>query len=199
MKIGNAIRIALLLALVAAGIFSILKKTYQSVSSFDECIAKGNAIMESYPRQCRDSRGNIFRENIGNELEKDNLIRIASPRPNDKIKSPVEIRGAARGYWFFEASFPIFVVDWDGKIIGQGNATANNNWMTEDFVPFTASVQFDISQISGNPAITAGKYSKQGSLILKKDNPSGLPQNDPEGEQTPYGAGDALEIPVVFE
>jgi len=195
MKIGNAIRIALLLALVAAGIFSILKKTYQSVSSFEECIAKGNAIMESYPRQCRDSRGNMFRENIGNELEKDNLIRIASPRPNDKIKSPVEIRGVARGYWFFEANFPIFVVDWDGRIIGQGNATANSdpanggvNWMTEDFVPFTASVQFDISQISEQPAISSGRYSKNGSLILKKDNPSGLPENE-----------DALEIPVMFE
>lgn len=148
------------------------------VTNFEECAKAKGAIMESYPRQC-NYKGQTFTEFVGNELEKQDLIRISSPRPNDTIKSPVTITGEARGYWFFEASFPVFVVDWDGRIIGQGIATAKSEWMVTDFVPFEANITFDV-----DPNI----YSRKGSLILKKDNPSGLPEHD-----------DALEIPVVFE
>lgn len=149
------------------------------VVDFDTCAAAGNAVGESYPRQCWDAEGNHFVENIGNEFEKTDLIRIDNPRPNEVITSPVTITGEARGYWFFEASFPIVVVDWDGVIIGQGYATAAEPWMTEDFVPFTATVTFRVPKDT--------PY-KRGTLILKKDNPSGLPEHD-----------DALEIPVRFE
>lgn len=151
-----------------------------NVKNFAECVAAGNPVMESYPRQCRVN-GETFKEDIGNELEKDNLIRLSVPRPNTSIESPLIVKGFARGNWFFEASFPIFIVDWDGKIIGQGIATAEAPWMTAEFVPFTATVKFDKSQIQGN-------YSNHGTLILKKDNPSGLPEND-----------DALEVPVILK
>ncbi len=36
----------------------------KSVTSFDECVAEGNLIMESYPRQCRSQNGELFVENI---------------------------------------------------------------------------------------------------------------------------------------
>ncbi len=118
-------------------------------------------------------------ENFGNELEKANLIRITSPRPNQTIQSPLTITGEARGYWFFEASFPVVLTDWDGLIIGQGIAQAKSEWMVTDFVPFEATLTF-----------TADKnaYSNRGTLILRKDNPSGLPEHD-----------DALEIPVLIK
>lgn len=122
----------------------------------------------------------FFREDA-RVSEKVDLIRLDSPLPNATISSPVTLKGEARGNWFFEASFPIYVTDWDGKIIGQGIATAEGEWMTTEFVPFTAKVTFDVAQISGN-------YAKRGTLILKKDNPSGLPEYD-----------DALEIPITFE
>lgn len=152
--------------------------TLPAVVDFETCVVAGNAIMESYPRQCRSESGELFVENIGNELEKSDLIHIQSPRPNEVITTPVTITGEARGYWFFEASFPIMVTDWDGLIIGEGYATANGEWMTEEFVPFTATVVFTVP--------TDTPY-KRGTLILKKDNPSGLPEHD-----------DALEIPVRF-
>lgn len=110
--------------------------------------------------------------------DKSHLIRLTSPLPNAEIGSPVTITGEARGNWYFEASFPVFLTDWDGKIIGQGIAEAQSDWMTADFVPFKATLSFDTSLISG-------QYSRSGTLILKKDNPSGLPEHD-----------DALEIPV---
>lgn len=110
--------------------------------------------------------------------DKSGLIRLTSPLPGAEISSPATITGEARGNWYFEASFPIFLTDWDGKIIGQGIAEAQSDWMTTDFVPFKATLTFDTALISG-------QYSRNGTLILKKDNPSGLPEND-----------DALEIPV---
>lgn len=105
------------------------------------------------------------------------LILIESPAPKSKITSPLEIKGEARGNWYFEASFPIVLTDWDGKIIAQGIATAQSNWMTEEFVPFTGTLNFE------NPSWDAD-FSKRGFLIFKKDNPSGLPEHDNSYEMT---------------
>lgn len=148
------------------------------VTNFTECVATGAPVMESYPRQCRYGT-ETFTENIGNELEKNDLIRLVNPRPNQIIQSPVIITGEARGTWFFEASFPVILVSWDGLIIAQGFAQAKSDWMTTDFVPFEATLTFDADK---------NAYSNRGVLILQKDNPSGLPEHD-----------DALEIPIVFQ
>ena len=132
--------------------------------------------MESYPRVCRTADDLRFVEDIGNAVEKAELILAATPRPNEVVKSPIEITGKARGFWFFEASFPIRLVDANDTELASGFATADGEWMTEDFVPFTSTLAFPIQ----TPGTT-------GTLILLRDNPSGLPEND-----------DALLIPVVF-
>jgi len=106
------------------------------------------------------------------------IIDTASVLNYKPIVSPITITGKARGTWYFEASFPIVIVDWDGRIIGEGYAEAQSDWMTEDFVPFKATVTFDLPKDT--------PYTR-GAIILKKDNPSGLPEHD-----------DALEIPVTF-
>lgn len=145
-----------------------------TVTNFDECVDAGNPVMESYPRQCRaDDR--TFVENIGNELEKTDLIRINNPRPNQLIESPLEINGEARGYWFFEADFPVKLLDGNGEEIGIAIAQTFLPWMTEDFVPFEAILEFEA------PA------TNMGELILVKDNPSGLPEHS-----------DQLRVPVKF-
>lgn len=113
---------------------------------------------------------------------KADLIRLNTPSPNQSISSPLTISGQARGTWFFEASFPVVLTDWDGKIIAEHYATADGEWMTEDFVPFSTELEFDNPYQTGNP-----DFMRRGTLILKKDNPSGLPEND-----------DALEIPIFF-
>lgn len=115
------------------------------------------------------------------------IIRLESPRPEEQISSPLTITGEARGNWFFEASFPVSLVNWDGLIIAQGIATAKIDpdandgagWMTADFVPFEATLTFTVDK---------DVYSRRGALILQKDNPSGLPEHD-----------DALEIPINFK
>ncbi len=146
-----------------------------AITNFDECAAAGNPIMESYPRQCR-AGGETFTEDIGNELEKTNLIILDSPRPNAVVASPLEIIGQARGFWFFEASFPVKLLDGDGNVLAQVPAQAKSDWMTEDFVPHTATLEF------------SAPTSTTGTLILEKDNPSDLSEND-----------DSLIVPVRFK
>jgi hypothetical protein len=105
------------------------------------------------------------------------LIHVFYPQNDNKIISPLIIKGEARGNWYFEASFPVVLTNWDGLIIADGIAQAEGEWMTTNFVPFTATLNFE------KPS-----YGERGFLILQKDNPSGLPQHD-----------DAFEIPIYFK
>ncbi len=106
---------------------------------------------------------------------KEDLIVVENPVANEKISSPLVLKGKARGSWFFEASFPIRLLDENGKELAVAVATAKTDWMTTDFVDFEAELSFPI------PA------TQKGYLIFNKDNPSGLPEHD-----------DELKMPVVF-
>lgn len=106
---------------------------------------------------------------------KSGLIRLTSHAPGDFVSSPLVIAGEARGNWYFEASFPVRLLDGDGKEIALGIAAAQDGWMTTEFVPFVATLEFEA------PATASG------TLVLEKDNPSGLPQFD-----------GALRVPVRF-
>jgi hypothetical protein len=107
--------------------------------------------------------------------DKSDKITVSNIVWGSKITSPVSIQGEARGTWFFEASFPIEVRDEEGNVLGSGIATAKSEWMTENFVPFSAQISFS----------AGGKTN--GFLALIKDNPSGEPEFD-----------DELLIPVSF-
>lgn len=108
---------------------------------------------------------------------KADLIIVDEPAIDATISSPFYFSGKARGTWFFEASFPVILTDWDGKIIGQAIATAKDDWMTENFVAFDGQIEFNYQG-----------ENNRGYLIFKKDNPSGLPEYD-----------DALEIPIYLK
>lgn len=65
-----------------------------------------------------------------------------------------------------ELPFPRAVTGKDGNHLTQGIAQARGEWMTTEFVPFKADIKIPESYIG--PA----------TLILKKDNPSGLLEHD---------------------
>lgn len=157
-------------------VFMIKPEAEGQATNFEECQSKGYAVMESYPRQCRTPDGQTFSEYIGNELEKADLIKISKPRPNQAVGNPVLVSGEARGNWFFEASFPVKVFDDNGFLLAVLPAQALGEWMTEDFVSFSATLSF------------SAPSAKKGKLVLEKDNPSGLPEFD-----------DQLVVPVLFE
>ena len=94
------------------------------------------------------------------------LIVVDLPYPDAVTGKDFSVIGKARGTWFFEASFPIKVLDKDGNTLATAIAQAQSDWMTENFVPFKADVKIPQS------------YIGKATLILKKDNPSGLPEHD---------------------
>jgi hypothetical protein len=178
MRLVNVIFVVPLTIALISGALSCDSRDVESpatITSFEECAEAGNPVMESYPRQCRTDDGDLFVEDVGNELEKLDIIRVDSPRPNSVIQSPLVVEGEARGMWYFEGDFPVKLLDADGGVIGRFVATAQGEWTTEDFVPFRAQIEF------------TEPTTKKGTLILKKDNPSGLPEHD-----------DELRVPVTF-
>ncbi len=102
-------------------------------------------------------------------------IKIINISVDGKISSPVTIEGKASGTWFFEGSFPVEIFDNKWSLLGSGFVTAKEDWMTEKEIEFSGSVEF--------------QNQKEGSgwIRFKKDNPSGLPENDL-----------SFDFPVIF-
>ena len=118
----------------------------------------------------RDTRSNVLQY-----AEKSGIIVLDRPVIGQVVSSPLTIAGIARGGWFFEATFPVRLVDANGKTIAVHYAEARGNWMTNDFVSFRLVLNF------------ADSDTDTGFLILEKSNPSGLSRH-----------ADELRIPVRF-
>lgn len=96
------------------------------------------------------------------------LIQVELPFPGAVVGKEFSVIGKARGGWFFEASFPVEILDKNGASLAVGIAHPKDgeDWMTSSFVNFKADIK--VPQAYIGPA----------TLVLKKDNPSGLPEND---------------------
>ncbi|MES2006919.1 MAG: hypothetical protein V4436_02290 [Patescibacteria group bacterium] len=67
--VGRAIGLLAVLALVGVGYVLFQKPLVQPVvDSFEACVAAGNPVMESYPRQCRSREGVLFVEKISEPI-----------------------------------------------------------------------------------------------------------------------------------
>ena len=93
--------------------------TITKVNNFEECLLAGYPVQESYPRRCVSPDGKAFSEYIGNRIEKQDLIVVDSPLPNQTINSAFQISGKARGFWFFEGEI-------SGRVLDQSKKTISN-------------------------------------------------------------------------
>lgn len=109
---------------------------------------------------------------------KSDMIILENIRSGDYIDSqkPLELTGRARGNWYFEANFPIQILDNHANVLANGYATAQGEWMTTEFVPFISTINF-----SKTPS--ANSFGK---IILKKDNPSDMRELDDQMEVFVY-------------
>lgn len=181
------------IALILAGWVAYLllgrQETSRSdVTDFASCVAAGNPVTQTSPQQCQTADGTVYTEPVasGNGGEDASVREFTSPKgvtvrlhdwaERQVVTSPLTISGEIPGNWSFEASFPIVLLDPTGEIIGQTTAALDGEWMTTNYVPFTATVTFETPSAGGS-----------GILTLRKENPSGLPEND-----------DTIEIPVTF-
>lgn len=113
-------------------------------------------------KRADDNSNEIVNSPVSADLE------LFAPKPGELITSPYQIRGFAKGNWFFEANFPVLITSLDGDVLLETYASAQSDWMTESMVPFIAELSFDITE------------TQDVLLVLKKDNPSGLVENDVE-------------------
>jgi hypothetical protein len=141
-----------------------------NVASFEECVKAGYPVMESHPRQCRTPDGRTYAEELPtppityNNTSKE-FITVETPTPGAVTGKEFKIIGKARGF-MFEASFPIEVLDKNGNKILETHAEAKSDWMVDTLVPFEADIKLPDSYIGA------------ATLVLHKDNPSGLPEHD---------------------
>ena len=169
--------VVLIAAVVVVGLAIKKDREYVDlvkVTNFDECVKAGYDVMESDPRQCRTKDGQTFTEekpepspeptdeapSTEHASEQGVVVSVDSPLEGDTVSSPLQITGSVPGSWSFEASFGIEILDENGTKIADGFATLEGDWMTEDMVPFSASIDFDAP-----PTDT-------GTLVLQKANPS---------------------------
>ncbi|GEM_PF-5634089 len=92
---------------VSGFVFYRNQQKLKAVTSFESCADAGFEIMDSYPPRCRTSDGRSFTQDIGNELSFHDEILIENPRPNQKVGSPLKIKGKARGHGFLKPSFQL--------------------------------------------------------------------------------------------
>ncbi len=173
---ANLILAVLVIATIGAALWFMTKSEKQAVvindseiRSFADCAAV-YPVMESYPRQCKTNDGRTYAEELPPPdptyvNASADLIRVTTPTPGSVTGKPITVMGEARGSWYFEASFPIEVRDNAGSVIATGIAQAEGDWMTENFVPFSTTIEIPES------------YIGEAVLVFMNDNPSGMAEN----------------------
>jgi hypothetical protein len=102
-------------------------------------------------------------------------VVVDAPKSGQTVFQSFTITGKAPGNWYFEATFPIKVVDPQGNTVASGIGNALSDWMTTEDVAFTADIK-------------VANYAGPATLVLMKDNPSGLPENE-----------DSVSIPITIK
>lgn len=95
-------------------------------------------------------------------------IRVEKPIAGSTVSFPLEISGEAKGNWFFEAEFTVHLFR-NGNELAVAIVKAQDDWMTSDYVPFSATMNFDAEGYTGDAA-----------LIFRNNNASGKPELDKE-------------------
>jgi hypothetical protein len=99
---------------------------------------------------------------------------------NSTVSVGQVISGSVPGFWFFEGSFPVSLVDNNDNVFGTVIATSTSDWMTSDIIPFTITLP------------TTFSYTGPGKIVFTRDDPSDGESSIPLSETT-------ATIPVIFQ
>ena len=104
------------------------------------------------------------------------MASVTAPMMGSHSKSPLTVTGIAPNNWFFEASFPVTLLDENNQTIAQAPAQAQSDWTVQGPVPFKAELSFLVLQ------------QTRATIVLQEDMPG-------ENRGTPR----EVRIPVVLE
>ena len=143
---------------------------WNGVDTYEECVEAGYDVSDTNPPVCTTPDGDTFEGDLDEDDTTDtDTVRLTSPQPNDRISSSsITIEGEAVGNWFFEGVLPFEIQDDDGTVLLQESLQSEGTWMTEDFVSFEETFTLSVEE------------ETDATLIIRRSNPSGLPENDEE-------------------
>lgn len=143
--------------------------------SYAECVAAGNMVLESRPRQCSSGKY-TFTEPQDAAPHEGEAVALTNIRAHDLVKSPLALSGRAPGNWFFEANIGVRLLDANGVEVARGHAMATTDWMKLGAVPFSGTIAFQAPK------------TDTGYIEIEKDNPSDNP-----------GTAESVRVPVRFK
>lgn len=149
--------------------------------SMEDCAPPGDEHIILKGDIEKDSRDKLmqivksFSFKVKDTLKTTDRIKVEKPLPNMEVTSPFTIKGQALGTWFFEGSAPVQLVDMNGNELARTNIKVQGNWMTEDFVDFSGTIEFKAPD------------DERGYLVFWKANPSGKVEKQ-----------ESYRLPVIF-
>lgn len=99
------------------------------------------------------------------ESEKGTKLTLNGINQGDSVEMGTVLTGSIVGNWYFEAEFPVRVLNSNMEIVDTLVARAQDDWMTDEMVPFELELDFDLTEVS------------EITLRFEKSNPSDLEEN----------------------
>lgn len=161
-----------LIVIVIVIIFALGMKIYQSVQNSKD---NGKLVITNpdaavIKNSQLNTENEIKESQVENDISLNPDVIISQPLANENFSSPFAVSGKIKGFWFFEGTCPLKIIDEKDKVLGTGVAKALEDALTEEYVPFVGFIDF----LPEEKPTTAVK----GFLVVTNDNPSGLIENE---------------------
>ncbi len=110
-----------------------------------------------------DTQGDTTNNNSNTPPPANQMITITSPKEGDTVDATngFTVTGQAKGNWYFEATAPIAIYAKNGIKLTETYISAQGEWMTTNFVPFSGTI---------SPFLTNG--ATEGYIEFSNSNPS---------------------------
>ncbi|MFH1401730.1 MAG: hypothetical protein ABIG40_02095 [Parcubacteria group bacterium] len=109
------------------------KKEELPVTNFEECVAVGNLVMESYPRQCRH-KDQTFTEELSPQISREEALGIAQESKDCSdagvLTDRISYNGITKTWWIDLERFPELEKDGCNPacVVWEDTKTAEVNW-----------------------------------------------------------------------
>lgn len=163
--IASVIVVMLLASAAVYGTYHLQQQTIDDLNRRVNDLESSSKPLAELRKKVEEAQQSLV-ESITCTSDKGTDIRVYVPESDSAVQSPLIVLGEVPGDWSFEASFPVKLLDDAGNEIAAAPAQLQSDWMTNELVPFIAKLELSTN------------YTGNAELLLEKDNPSGLAEND---------------------
>jgi|GEM_PF-3233969 len=157
------ISLGILVILIGVGFYflypSLSKSNKSTITTFEECAAAGNLVVDTIPRECHTKNKQVYVE-IYNGVQLKDVITVTEPVADAKVSSPFKLTGQAVGGWYNNDILNVKLVDEHDNVLFNKQIKAVSSTQTDAMVPFTSAVEYDATEAA------------KARLIIERTNPS---------------------------